>query len=195
MECAENGQIIGGLNTNLSKEKLQDVIENDNIKNYLNYVNIKQGDSIYIPAGTVHAILKNTLICEIQQNSDTTYRVYDWDRKDKDGKGRQLHKKEAIETIKPESMPIITHSAENMLSQKIVESEFFEVEKINCKEFYEDFSNLNTFYAITVVEGEGVIETTTNKYEIKSGDSFLIPAALGKYKINGKIKFLKSYII
>lgn len=195
MECEENGKIIGGLNSKLTKSELQDVIENDKIKDYLSYINIKQGDSIYIPAGTVHAILKNILICEIQQNSDTTYRVYDWDRKDKEGKGRQLHKKEAIETIKSENVPTIIHSKEGLQTQKIAKSEFFEVEKINCNRVFEDISCADTFFAINVIEGEGFIETATNKYEIKKGDSFLIPATLGKYKVLGKIKFLKSYIV
>lgn len=195
MECEENGKIIGGLNSKLTKNELQDVIENDKIKDYLNYIDIKQGDSIYIPAGTVHAILKNILICEIQQNSDTTYRVYDWDRKDKEGKGRQLHKKEAIETIKPENVPTIIHSKEELQTQKIAKSKFFEVEKINCNSVFEDTSCADTFFAINVIEGEGFIETATNKYEIKKGDSFLIPATLGKYKVLGKIKFIKSYIV
>lgn len=195
IECEENGKIIGGLNTKLTKNELKNAIENDNIKKYLKYIDIKQGDSIYIPAGTVHAILKNTLICEIQQNSDTTYRVHDWDRKDKDGKKRQLHKKEAIETIKSENVPTIIHTTEKLPCQKIVESKFFEVEKINCDEIYEDCSNLNTFYAINVLDGKSVLETATNKYKIEKGDSFLVPATLGKYKIEGKIQFLKSYII
>lgn len=195
MECEEDGKIIGGLNSKLTKSELQDVIENDNIKDYLKYIDIKQEDSIYIPAGTVHAILKNTLICEIQQNSDTTYRVYDWDRKDKEGKERQLHKKEAIETIKPENVPTIIHSKEELQKQKIVKSKFFEIEKINCNKTFEDVSCVDTFFAINVIDGEGFIETSTNKYEIKKGNSFLIPATLGKYKVIGKIKLLKSYIV
>lgn len=195
MECKDNGKIIGGLNAKLTKSELKDAIENDNIKDYLNYLDIKKGDSIYIPAGTVHAILKNTLICEIQQNSDITYRVYDWDRKDKDGKGRQLHKKEAIETINTKNETSIIHSTEKLEIQKIVKSEFFEVEKINCNNIFEDVSNFTTFFAINVVEGEGSIETITEEYKIKKGDSFLIPAFLGKYKIEGNITFLKSYII
>ena len=195
MECADNGKIIGGLNAKLTKSELQGAIENDNIKDYLNYLDIKKGDSIYIPAGTVHAILKNTLICEIQQNSDITYRVYDWDRKDKDGKGRQLHKKEAIETINTKNETSIIHSTEKLGIQKIIKSEFFEVEKINCNNIFEDVSNSTTFFAINVVEGEGSIETINKEYKIKKGDSFLIPAFLGKYKIEGNITFLKSYII
>ena len=195
MECEENGKIIGGLNSKITKEQLQSIIENDNIKDYLSYVDINKGDSIYIPTGTVHAILKNTLICEIQQNSDITYRVYDWDRKTENGKERQLHKKEALETIKIENKPIIVHSNDELEKQKIVESKFFKVEKINCDEFFIDNSCLDTFFAINVIEGQGIIETETNKYEIEKGESFLIPATLGKYKILGKIKLLKSYII
>ena len=144
IECKENAQIIGGLNTKISKEELEKIIENNQIKEYLNYIDIKSGDSIYIPAGTIHAILEDTLICEIQQNSDTTYRVYDWDRKDKEGKERQLHKKEAIETIKTENIPTIVYTTEELESQKIMKSEFFEVEKINCREYYEDCSDTNT---------------------------------------------------
>lgn len=195
IECGENSKIIGGLNTNLAKNELKDIIERDNIKNYLNYIDIKQGDSIYIPAGTVHAILKDTLICEIQQNSDITYRVYDWDRKDKEGKSRQLHKKEAIETIKTEKMPKIVNSRKGLQSQKIAQSEFFEVEKIDSKQCYIDYSNLDTFYAINVIEGNGNIETPSHIYELQKGDSFLVPATLGEYKINGDMKLLKSFIV
>lgn len=195
IETENDGKIIGGLNKKLTKSELQDVIENDKIKEYLNYIDIKKGDSIYIPAGTVHAILKNTLICEIQQNSDITYRVYDWDRKDKDGKGRQLHKKEAIEIIKTENVPTIIHSTEKLQCQKIIESEFFKVEKINCKEIYKDCSDANTFYAINVIEGEGKIQISANEYKIKKGDSFIVPATLGQYIIKGKLQFLKSYIV
>ena len=168
MECKDNGKIIGGLNAKLTKSELKDAIENDNIKDYLNYLDIKKGDSIYIPAGTVHAILKNTLICEIQQNSDITYRVYDWDRKDKDGKGRQLHKKEAIETINTKNETSIIHSTKKLEIQKIVKSKFFEVEKINCNNIFEDVSNSTTFFAINVVEGEGSIETINKEYKISN---------------------------
>ena len=189
------GKIIGGLNTKLSKEELKDVVENDKIKEYLNYINIEDGDSIYIPAGTVHAILKHTLICEIQQNCDITYRIYDWDRKDKDGKSRPIHKKEAIETIKTEIMPEIIKTKNSNETQEIVESKYFEVEKINCKKAYKDTSNKNTFYTMSVVKGNGYIEYKNKQHEIKAGDSFLIPATLGEYKITGDIQILKAYMI
>ena len=195
LECEKNGKIIGGLKSTISQKELQEYVMNNKIKEQLNYIDITPGDSIYIPAGTVHAILKNTLICEIQQNSDITYRVYDWDRKNRSGKERELHKKEAIETIKTENKPIIVHSEEKTEKQTITESEFFKVEKINCNNIFKDTSCLDKFFTMNVIDGEGTIETRTNKYKIKKGDSFLIPANLGNYKIVGNIKLLKTYIV
>lgn len=195
LDCKENGEIIGGLKNNLNIKELKTVIEQEKIKEYLNYIPIKKGDAIYIPSGTVHAILKNTLICEIQQNSDITYRIFDWDRKDKNGKKRLLNKKEAIDVIKTKSKPIIIHDQQNNNCQEVTKNEFFKVERIKCKEFYESTSNLDTFYAINIIEGKGTIQTSKEKHNIEKGNSFIIPASLGKYTINGKVTFLKSYII
>ena len=194
MDCEENSQIIAGLNKKLNKQELEDIIKNDKIKEYLNYTDIKKGDSIYIPAGTVHAILGGVLICEIQQNSDITYRVYDWDRKDKNGNSRELHKEQAIKTIKPDVIPEVIHenSEEN---QMIVSNKYFEVEKINISERFVDKSDTNTFYLINVVEGEGKIKTQAKEYQLRRGDSFLIPATLGEYIIEGKITALKTFCI
>jgi len=195
MDCEKDTQIVGGLRERLDSKQLKEAIDNNQIKDYLNYIDVKKGDSIYIQAGTTHAILKNNLICEIQQNSDTTYRVYDWDRVDKNGIGRQLHKKEALETIKTDIIPEIKHTDNEELYQNIVKNKYFEVYKINCKQAFEDYSNEESFYTMNVVNGSGTIETETQKIEIKTGDSFIIPASLGKYKISGNIEVLKSYIV
>lgn len=194
MDCEDNSQIVGGLKQKLSNRELKEAVDNNEIKNNLNYINVKRGDSIYIPAGTLHAILKNNLICEIQQNSDTTYRVYDWDRIDKNGIGRQLHKKEASETIKPELIPDVKHTDNEEVYQKIVENEYFEVYKINCIDEFEDYTNEETFYTMNVVNGNGIIETDSQKLEIKKGDSFIIPASAGKYCIKGNLELLKTSI-
>ena len=192
MDCENNSQIIAGLNKSLDKYGLEDVINNDKIKEYLNYTDIKKGDSIYISAGTVHAILGGVLICEIQQNSDTTYRVYDWDRKDKDGNTRQLHKEQAIATIKSNIIPEVVHENSNN-TQIIASNQYFEVEKIMIQDRFEDESDNTTFFIINVVDGDGIIKTSTEEYSIKRGDSFIIPATLGKYEFEGKMGILKTY--
>lgn len=194
MECEENSKIIGGITESLTKKELKSVVENNKIKDYLNYLNVKKGDSIYIPAGTIHAILKNNLICEIQQNSNITYRVYDWDRVDKNGIGRELHKNEAIDTIKTDIIPKIIHQDTNNNLQTIADNQYFKVDKINCTEKFSDKTISKSFYAINVVAGSGKIKTTCEEILIKKGDSFLIPASLGKYEVFGTIEFLRTHV-
>lgn len=189
LDCAKDSKLIAGINKALNKEELRNVIENDRIKDYLNYVPVKKGDCIYIPAGTLHAILSNILICEIQQNSDTTYRVYDWDRVDKNGNSRQLHKKEAIDTINTKYVSTIIHSNNDEI-QKLVSNNVFEVTKILCKNKYEGITNANSFEAYCVVNGIGTIDGNP----IEQGDSFIIPACYGDYSIEGNVDLLKTTI-
>ena len=192
MDCKENAQIIAGLKHSLSKQELENIINNNRIKDYLNYADIKKGDSIYISAGTVHAILSGVLICEIQQNADITYRVYDWDRKDKNGNSRELHKEQAIQTIKPDIIPEIIHE-NNENIQIIASNKYFETQKINISGVFVDNSDTNSFYTINIVDGEGKILVSENEYSLKRGDSFLVPATLGEYKVEGKMTVLKTY--
>ncbi len=192
MDCEENSQIIAGLNKVVSKDELKDIIENNKIKEYIRYADVKKGDSIYIPAGTVHAILGGILICEIQQNSDVTFRVYDWDRRDKNGNYRELHKKQAIETISSKLIPEIIHKNQDEI-QILSNNDFFEVKKIETNNTFKDRSNLDTCYLINIVDGNGSIKTTNKKYEIKKGDSFLIPASLGEYEFEGKMTILETF--
>ena len=100
MDCDENAKIIYGMKKDVKQEEIADIIKQGKLRDNLKELSIHKGDIIYIPSGTVHAILKGTLICEVQQNSNLTYRVYDWDRLGKDGKPRELHIKKAIDVIR-----------------------------------------------------------------------------------------------
>ncbi len=193
IDCAKDAKIICGMKENVKQEEVEEIIRNNKIKENLNYVDIKKGDSIYIPSGTIHAILGDTLICEIQQNSNLTYRVYDWDRVGKDGKPRELHIEKAIKVIDVETKPSIIHTKKDE-SKVIVNSEFFKVEKVAVMDEYKDYSNKETFYIINIIEGEGKVCSKENEYSLKKGDSILIPANLGEYTIKGKLEILKSYI-
>ncbi len=189
MDANVDSNLIAGMNKKVSNEELKDIVENNKIKDYLNIVPVKRGDSVYIPAGTLHAIMSGLLICEIQQNSDITYRVYDWDRVGKDGKPRQLHIKEAIDTIRPEYIPEILHSTDEA-TQVLASNDLFKVEKIICGEFIQSTTNSDTFEAFCVVDGNGKIDGI----EIKKGDSFIIPSSYGSYLIEGKLEMLKTTI-
>lgn len=193
LDCKKDAQLICGLEGNINKENIKQIIENKKICKYLRYIDIEKGDSIFIPSGTVHAILSGILVCEIQQNSDLTYRIYDWDRVDKDGKPRKLHIDKAIDVIDFNSRANKLKS-ENKICQTILKSKNFNVDKINVQTEYIDNSNIDSFYAINIVDGYGKLIYEGKEFKIKKGDSFIIPAQLGKYKVEGKITFLKSYI-
>ena len=193
MDCDEDAKIICGIKKNIKQEEISKTIHEGKIREILNEVAIHKGDVIFIPSGTIHAILKGTLICEIQQNSNLTYRVYDWDRVGNDGKPRELHIEKAIDVIDVETKPRIVHTIgeENKM---IVENEFFKVERIVVDKEYRDKSNEETFYAMNILEGSGKIEANNKEYDLSKGDSILIPANIGKYVIRGRMQLLKSYI-
>ena len=130
---------------------------------------------------------------EIQQNSDLTYRIYDWDRVGKDGKPRELHIDKAVDVIDFNSKAEkIESNGQNV--QEIMKTKYFNVDKIKIEDIYTDISNIDTFYAISITDGSGKIYYENKEFNIKKGDSFIVPAKLGEYKIEGKIELLKSYI-
>lgn len=194
MDCPKDAKIICGLDETIkTKQQLKDIINSGNIKEYLQYIDIEKGDSIYIPSGTIHAITSGILICEIQKNSDITYRVYDWDRVDKDGKLRMLHIDKAIDVINLDNKIHKIKSSDERY-QNILDLQCFKVDKIKINCQYDAESNKQTFYAINIIDGKGKIYANNKEYKIKKGDSFIIPAKLGKYKIIGNITALKTYL-
>lgn len=193
IDCKPNTKIICGLNDKAKNKEKLEILKDTNIESYFNYIDIQKNDVIYIPSGTIHAILADTLICEIQQNSDLTYRIYDWNRVDKNGKARQLHIDKAKEVIKKENNFQINHTKEEIYGiQNIIQTPYFSIDKvlINEKNSFIGYSNPNCFIAVNVIEGMGTI----NNIKINQGDSFLIPANMGKYIFNGNLKVLMSYI-
>ena len=102
--------------------------------------------------------------------------------------------KEAIEVIKTENKPVLIANEKDKENQVITENEFFKVERIQCDKVYKDSSDINTFCAITIVDGKGKIKFNKKEYKVKKGTSFLVPASLGSYTLEGKMVFLKSYL-
>lgn len=196
MDCDEDAKIICGIKENIKQEEISKTIHEGKIREILNEVAIHKGDVIFIPSGTIHAILKGTLICEIQQNSNLTYRVYDWDRIGKDGKPRELHIQKAIDVIKQDTkQKIVTTSNQKVdTSNNVISCDYFNVDTISIGSKCKHKSNSETFEAIMVVEGNGTIKANAKEYKINLGDSFIIPSSLGEYEIEGNIKLLKAYL-
>jgi mannose-6-phosphate isomerase len=195
LDCKQGAQLVYGFKDGVTKEKFAEAIKNGNPEDILNFVDVEKGDVFFIPAGTVHAIGKGIIIAEIQQNSDTTYRVYDYNRVGADGKLRDLHIEKALDV----SDISCSAGSEKTIGNSIyegknirtyyIECKYFNFEKIDIVERSIEYNN-NRMEILIFAEGQGEIEGES----FKAGDSFVIPASLGQYEIKGKCTVLKSFV-
>lgn len=187
IDCDEDSFLYYGFNQSITKEEFAKRIENNTLLEVLNKVNIKKGDVFFIESGTIHAIGKGALICEIQQNSNTTYRVYDYDRRDKDGNLRDLHIEKAIDVT--DLNPPKKYCANG---NKLAECKYFTVDKYsgNCV----IPMTADSFKSVIAVSGEGTLTVNGFEMSFKKGDSIFVPAQNGEIKINGECDIIVSYV-
>ena len=196
LDAIDDAQLIYGFKEKISSEEFKQAIENNTLLDKLNSVKVKKGDLFFIEAGTVHAIGKGALIAEIQQNSNCTYRVYDYGRIGKDGKPRELHIQKAIDVSKTEPpkydiKPQGEEIAEGWgVCQLLSKCDLFTVNRYALKTETALKTDDKSFNHILVISGSGEIEGM----KAKKGDSFFIPANYGEYKVSGDIEFLVTEI-
>lgn len=196
LDADEGARLIYGFKKEISKEEFKNAIESNTLLDVLNSVEVKKGDLFFIEAGTVHAIGKGTLIAEIQQNSNSTYRVYDYGRLGKDGKPRELHIKKAVDVTvtKPPKYGTKPQGIKEELdggSRTLLTScPLFTVYSYEADGELELFAGEDSFEHILVTGGSGRI----NGRDFKKGDSFLVPAGFGKYTISGKAEIIVTKI-
>lgn len=188
LDAKDGAKLIYGLKQNVSCEDFINAIKNGTIIDTLNEVSVKAGDCLYIPSGTVHAILEDILIAEIQQNSNTTYRIFDWDRADKHGNKRELHIERALDVINFDTNKSqISNSDQQM---RLIESEYFNVDEININHKHILTVSEEAFMVIMNISGLGRIYWKNGSETINKGDTLLLPASLGKIEIEGSLKIL-----
>lgn len=192
MDCKDDAKIVYGFKDGVTNANLKEAV--DNIEDNVNYVNVHKGDFISIPSGTIHAILDGIMLCEVQQTSDITYRIYDWNRLDKDGKPRQLHKQKALDVINLNNHNEIYNYNDINSNTSIYKSDIFNIDIIKVQGNVTGKSNEDSFYAYIVLEGSGAIGTGNFVRSLEKGSTFLIPATLGEYKISGDVKLMKIWI-
>ncbi len=196
LDAEPDATLVYGFKEKITSEEFKSAIENNTLTDVLNVVNVKKGDMFFIEAGTVHAIGKGTLIAEIQQNSNSTYRVYDYGRVGKDGKPRELHIKKAVDVSKTEPAKYDTkpfgkkEKIEGGTKQLLTECDLFTVYKYEIEKTIKLFADEKSFNHILVVDGSGKINNTP----IKKGDSFYVPANFGEYKISGNCQVILTKI-
>ena len=202
METYGDAKLLIGLKENISKEDLKDALNNNkNIENMFNYFDIKKGDAFYIPNGCIHAILGNAIIAEIQTPSDVTYRLYDWNRADKNGKYRELHIEDSLNVIKNFNINELKSKKENKLKNEKLEvnnifyNDYFAADEYIINGAYSSKTSKESFEIIIVLEGKGYIESdiSGNIIKLNAGKTVLIPASLGNYfiKTDDIIKMLR----
>jgi len=167
-------------------------ILNDEINQYIKKVKVKKGDVFFIKSGLLHAIGPGVMLAEIQQSSDTTYRVYDY------GRGRELNISKALDVLnfklQSERRKGLKVCGDDYDYSYFCLNEKFALDIINVKEKYEDQGDKERFYILTVVEGEGKLSWDDQQLELRETESILIPAYSGKFKIEGSLKLMKSYV-
>ncbi|WP_062047625.1 mannose-6-phosphate isomerase, class I [Bacillus sp. JCM 19034] len=195
IDCEEGAELIVGHHAQ-TKEEFVGMIERGEWNQLLKKVSISPGDFYYVPSGTVHAIGKGTLILETQQSSDTTYRVYDYDRTDDQGNKRELHLKQSIDvtTIPHQDIPLKqTKSINQGLTEiKLVSQKYFTVFHGLLDGSYKA-ENKDDYLLVSVISGKGEIVTGGNSYSFSKGSHFIIPASVKDYELIGNAEIIYSY--
>ena len=199
MQAEKNAQLIIGFEKDITKETYLQHLQNKTLESILHYEKVKEGDIFFIPAGRVHAIGAGILLTEIQQTSDITYRIYDYDRKDKNGKSRELHTDLAIDVIdykKPTTFKT-PYTIVNNRTMPAVECDYFVTNIIACTERIEkDYFSIESFVIHICTEGKYVLQYDENTLPIEKGECVLIPAMINTISIvpERKSRILEVYI-
>ncbi len=178
-----------------SRQEFEAMVEAGNWDGLLRRIEVKAGDFFYVPHGTIHAIGAGIVILETQQNSDTTYRVYDYDRRDNDGHLRDLHISQSADvTHFPHQDAEVTISTEKSLTSAenhLLSNEFFSVYKWQVV----DHLSVNlpkAYYLVTVIEGAGQLTVAGTSYELKLADSFILPHGVDNIELSGSMTIIAS---
>lgn len=202
IDCEPDSYLYCGLSKEVSKEEIEERIRNNTITEVLNRIDVKPGDVVMVKAGTIHAIGAGILICEIQQNSNSTYRMYDYDRRDKFGNPRELHVAKALDVVdtkayvKDNNSEVMLEENENYSQERLVQCKYFECFK------YEIFKEVKlvvdeaSFISVLFIAGEGTIteEASGENMSYKAGDSFFISAGKRTVTISGNGSCIVTHV-
>jgi mannose-6-phosphate isomerase len=195
MQADADARIIVGFKENSSKEEYLENLNNKTLVSILDDVKAKSGDVFFLETGTVHAIGAGLVVAEIQQTSDITYRLYDFDRVDAQGNKRELHVDLALDAINYNKVDTYKkYEKESNISNLVVDCPYFTTNFIPLVGQVEVNKNKESFTVYMCNEGSFEIVYNGSKLEYKKGDTVLIPAAMNEFILNGKASILEIYI-
>lgn len=189
MDCQPGAFIYYGFRECISNEEFAQRIQNKTLLEVLNKVEVKKGDVFLIEPGTIHAIGGGNLIAEIQQNSNVTYRVYDYGRVGDDGKERELHIDKAKAVTK-----CIPPKSNYDFGSHMVSCDYFTVDKFVSDGKVSGNVDNTSFASVLVLSGEGIIRAAEEMLEVKKGDSVFIEAGTGAFEVDGELEMLVTRV-
>ncbi len=196
-----SAQLISGFNQPVDQESYLNHMEQGTLKEILNFEKVEKGDVFFMPAGRVHAIGPGTLLAEIQQTSDTTYRIYDWDRKDAQGNSREMHTEEALKAI--------DFKHESNYKTEVHPNQNATTEVVNCPQFTTNIvlfdqileKNLvlmDSFVIYIGVEGKCQLQWEEDSLSLNTGEAILVPAVMSEIRFvpeTANVKLLEVYLV
>lgn len=198
-DCKEGAAIyLGFKDLNITREEYIAAVSESRLESLLNRVEVKKGDVFFIPAGTVHALGAGIEVVEVQQTSDVTYRIYDWDRVDASGKGRELHTALAVDAIDFEADAEVLHKQYSLTKggeSKVIECPYFTmaIHDVDAVKHL-DRSMLDSFIVYICLSGHATISIDGGKEELEMGELVLIPAEACEIDIVGDAQLMEVYI-
>lgn len=198
LSADDGAELIYGVNKDMTREQFAASIEDGTLMENVNRVKVKPGDVVFIPSGMLHAIGAGILLAEVQQSSNTTYRVFDYDRCDKNGNKRELHVQKATDvvTLTKTDADFAPEGAEEHLrgavKRLLTHCKYFSMTELKIDGEFEDSADETSFVSLVVLDGSGEISADGKTYPVKKGSSVFIPASFGKYELRGKFTALET---
>lgn len=199
VDCDQGAEIIYGFKKDITKEEFRKSIEDNTLLDYVNRVKVKKGEIYFIEAGTLHAICKGILLAEVQQNSNTTYRVYDYGRL-QNGKPRELHVDKAIDVTSTKALDCSGTPVGERIEKDgyyetlLTECDLFKVKRLEIEEKAVLNADESSFVSLVCLEGNGVVMHEDTCVTLYKGESLFVPASFGEFEILGNLTVIESRV-
>jgi mannose-6-phosphate isomerase len=195
IDCTDDAELVYG-HTAQTREEFEERLQKGEWDRLLRRVKVKPGDFFYVPSGTVHALGAGILVLETQQNSDTTYRLYDYDRIDQSGKKRELHIERALDVIQYPHQDVVCRPQvcrePGGCVTTFISCDYFTVQKWDVNGNMELWQT-HAFMNVSVIDGIGVLVTNSGARPIQKGDHFILPHGMGQVRLTGELTLIVSY--
>ena len=198
IDAEEDAYLILGFEDKITPEEFKAAIENNTLTDYVSKVPVKKDDFFFIESGTLHAICKGILLAEVQESSNTTYRIYDYNRVGNDGKPRELHVEDgaAVTKLEKYSQPDFCKGVDLDTPERklLADCPLFKVWKLDLDGEISGIADENSFVSLLIMDGNGSLDVCGETVSLTKGESIFIPANAGEYKINGKMEIIETRI-